>query len=65
MAPTKVLVRSMSVASPRPVDRRGPQGQLSKSKGFSMGPQYGPLRSLKGSELWTSIFKVVYNGMIL
>ena len=30
------------------------------SKGFPMGPQYGPLPSLKGSELWAPILKVFF-----
>ena len=30
-----------------------------------MGPPYGPLASLKGSELWAPIMKVVYVGAIL
>ena len=30
-----------------------------------MGPQHGPLPSLKGSELWAPVLKVVYDDLIL
>ena len=30
-----------------------------------MGPQYGPVPSLKGSELWALVFKVAYNHVIM
>ena len=30
-----------------------------------MGPWYGPLAPLKGSELWAPVLKVVYNGVIM
>ena len=35
------------------------------SKGFPMGPAYGPLPSLKGSGLWAPKLKVVYNGVTM
>ena len=28
-----------------------------------MGPWYGPLPSLNGSELWAPVLKAVYNGV--
>ena len=33
--------------------------------GFPIGPQYEPLASLKGSELWAPVLKVVSNGNLL
>ena len=35
------------------------------SKGCLMGPQCGPLASLKGFELWAPVLKLVHNGTIM
>ena len=35
------------------------------SKGVPMGPQYGPLVSLNGYELWPHIVKVGYDGVVM
>ena len=32
---------------------------------FPMGAWYGPLTSLKGSEVWVPVLKVVCNGVIM
>ena len=34
------------------------------SQGFPMGPEWGPLPSLRGSEVWAPAWQVVYNGLI-
>ena len=34
-------------------------------KGLAMGPWYGPLASIEGSELWGPILKVAYHGVIV
>ena len=40
-------------------------GEKCHSKGLPVGPCFGPLASLKGSEPWTPILKVVCNGVIM
>ena len=53
------------VSAERSSKRESEVGLPFDSKGCPLGPQFGPLPSLKGSAPWARVLKVVYSGVTM